>query len=453
MINFLFSDLIKIVNGLMIGKDLIISKISIDTRKNVSCSLFIALKGNKYDGHDFVQQAIKKGAIALLIHKKIYSKIPQILVHDTKLALGKIGQFIREKSNALVFSLTGSTGKTTVKEMTAKILNKCGKTTYTKKNFNNNIGVPLTLIKLTEHDKYALVEIGTSAFGEISYLSKLVKPKYALINNVHFSHLSSFKNLYNIAKAKSEIFDGLLLNGTAILNLKNKYLHIWKKKLKDKKIFYFSKKYFLETKLWISNIFFSNNKIYFYLNTKLKKKKICLNLLGKHNIYNALAAASLSFAAGIDLKNIQHGLNCMSPIPGRLFPIKINKTQTIIDDSYNSNYNSMISAVEVLSNMSGYLVLVVSDMLELGEYSLKLHENIGKILCKTRINKIISYGFFSKKISFFNKIGEHFTTKDTLIQKLLFLLNQHQEITILLKGSHKTNMYKIVQILREKTMC
>lgn len=455
LISFFLSELVIVVKGLMIGKDVIINQISTDTRKkNIFNSLFIALKGKNFDGHDFIYQALKNGAIALLSNKIIKNNIvSQIIVNDTQIALGKIGQFIRYKSNALVLSLTGSTGKTTVKEMTAKILANCGKTTYTKNNFNNKIGVPLTLINLTKYDKYVLIEIGANSPGEISYLSKLVKPKYALINNVCFAHLSGFKNLYGVAKSKGEIFDGLLFNGIAILNFNSNYLYIWEKKIKNKKIFYFSKNYFSESSLWASDIFFSDKKIYFNLNTKLKKIKICLNLLGTHNIYNALAAASLSLAAGINLNNIQNGLNSMKPIYGRLFPIQINKKQTIIDDSYNSNYSSMISAIDVLKKMPGYLVLVVSDMLELGKYSLILHKKIGEIAYKKGINKIISYGFFSKKISIINSIGEHFRNKDMLIRKLLSLLHQYHEITILLKGSHKTNMHKIVQILKEKTIC
>lgn len=455
MIDFLFSELVKITKGYLIGKDVIINKISTDTRKkNTSNFLFIALKGKNFDGHNFICQAIQKGAIAVLVNKIIKNiAISQIIVNDTQLALGKIGSFIRKKSNAIVLSLTGSTGKTTVKEMTAKILNNCGKTTYTQNNFNNKIGVPLTLINLTKYDKYILLEIGADFPGEISYLSKLVKPKYALINNIHPAHLLGFKNLNGIATAKGEIFDGLLSDGTAVLNYKSNYLNIWKEKIKNKKIFYFSQNYFLRSNLWVENIIFSNKKIYFDLNTKFKKIKICLNLLGEHNIHNSLAAASLSLAAGVNLDDIQNGLNSMKPIYGRLFPIKINKKQTIIDDSYNSSYSSMISAINVLKKMPGYLVLVVSDMLELGKYSLKLHKKIGEIAYKKGIHKIISYGFFSKNISVLNHNGEHFQKKNILIKKLLFLLYQHHEITILLKGSHNTKMHEIVRILKEKTIC
>ncbi|WP_295164591.1 Mur ligase family protein [uncultured Buchnera sp.] len=229
-----------ITNGQLYGKNLIIHDIVIDTKKITLGCLFIALKGKKFDAHIFIREAINKGCSAVISQKKINCNISYIVVEDTSIALGKIATWIRQKINPKILAITGSCGKTSVKEMTTSILKKNEKTISTTNNLNNHIGVPITLMKLTKQHKYGVIELGANNPGEIHYTSNLVQPNIVLINNIHYSHLEGFKSLLGVSKAKSEILSGLKSQGTVIINLDSHHLSQWKKKIKNKNIFYFS---------------------------------------------------------------------------------------------------------------------------------------------------------------------------------------------------------------------
>lgn len=450
MISFNLLELAQVSQGILVGKNIKISKISIDTRKHIQGSLFITLKGKKFNSFNFIQEAIKKGVIALLTDQYITTNLPYIVVKNTKLALGQLSLLIRKKSKVIAIAITGSSGKTTVKEMTSNILKTCGNTLYTYKNLNNNIGVPLTLINLHQKHKYLVVEIGANNPGEIEYSTNLVQPKSALVNNITAAHLLGFKSIQGIANAKGEIFNGLKKNGTAIINYDSNDVINWKSKLNNKKILYFSKNKTLISDIYASNIFLNQKNTIFNLHYLSKKIKIQINLLGIHNVYNALAASALAISIGIPLKKIQTGLFYTKNILGRLFPIQLNKNQLIIDDSYNANYSSVIAAIKVLSNMSGYLVIVIGDIAELGLKTNFYYQKIGQFLNFTKINKVISFGNLSKKISDMNISGEHFYKTNLLVNKLLLLIKKHSKITILIKGSRNMSMDQIVNILKEK---
>lgn len=450
---FSLLEISKITKGILIGENIKITGISIDTRKNFLGSLFIALLGKNFDGHNFLKEAKNSGSTALLVDKKNFVIfMPTIIVNNTIIALGQLGKFIRKKSKANILALTGSVGKTTVKEMTAKILSLSGKTLYTEKNNNNHIGVPLTLIKLYQKYRYAIIEIGSNKTGEIAYLTNLVQPKTALVNNIYPAHLLGFKSVINIAKEKGKIFMGLLKQGTAIININNNYLSIWKHNLKNKNIYFYSLQKVSYSNLWSSDITLIQGKTSFYINIESKKKiKINLPILGYHNISNALAAASLALSVNIPLNNIKEGLNSIKSIPGRLYPIMIEKNKIIIDDSYNSNFASMIAAINVLNNMQGYKILVIGDMLELGNSTKLYHQKILDFILKNqKIDKIFSYGTFSKIISNIQNIGEHFNNYIKLVQKILFFICRYQKITILIKGSHNSGIKNIINKLKEK---
>lgn len=455
MISFKLIELVKITNGILVGNNIKISNISTDSRCCVFNTLFVVLKGKNFDAYNFIQEAINKGAIALLVNKFFrYSNIPQIIVQDTKLALGQLSQLIRKKSTATVLAITGSSGKTTVKEMTANILKFIGTTLCTTGNLNNNIGVPSTLIALQKKHQYLVLEMGANAPGEINYLTNLAQPKSALINNISASHLLGFSSIQGVANAKGEIFNGLLASGTAIINHDSNDLLNWQKKLKNKKILYYSVNCNYRSHIWASNIKIGVKNIFFELNTFFSKKtNIKIPLLGIHNVANALAAVTLSISAAedISLEVIQQGLRDIYPIPGRLFPIQINDKQLIIDDTYNANYGSVIAALNVLKNMPGYLVMVIGSISELGNQSMYFYNKIGKLANIMKIDKIISFGDSNNIISNFSKLGEHFYKKKYLLKRLLTLLYQKKEITILIKGSRIAHMDSIVNILKEKT--
>ncbi|WP_430393312.1 UDP-N-acetylmuramoyl-tripeptide--D-alanyl-D-alanine ligase [Buchnera aphidicola] len=240
MISLSLKKIAFITNGKLCGIDLLINEIIIDTNKIIPGCLFIALIGKKFDAHIFINEAIKKGCSAFITQKDIKSYVSYIIVENTSIALGQIAGWIRNKTNAKILAITGSCGKTSVKEMTASILKKNGNTISTINNLNNNIGVPITVLQLTKKHKYAVIELGASNPGEISYTSNIIQPEIILINNIHCAHLKGFKSLLGVSKAKSEIFSGLKPNGTVVINLDSHHLSQWKKYIKKNNILYFS---------------------------------------------------------------------------------------------------------------------------------------------------------------------------------------------------------------------
>lgn len=240
MISVSLKKIALITNGKLYGNNLFINEIVIDTKKIVPGCLFIALIGIKFDAHIFIKDAIKKGCSAVITQKNIKSHISYIIVDNTSIALGQISNWIRKKTNAKILAITGSCGKTSVKEMTASILRQNGNTISTIDNLNNSIGVPMTLLRLTKKHKYAVIELGANKLGEISYTSNISQPEIILINNIHCAHLNGFKSLLGVSKAKSEIFSGLKPNGTVVINLDSHHLSLWKKDIYKNNILYFS---------------------------------------------------------------------------------------------------------------------------------------------------------------------------------------------------------------------
>ncbi|WP_261979793.1 UDP-N-acetylmuramoyl-tripeptide--D-alanyl-D-alanine ligase [Buchnera aphidicola] len=240
MIPMSLKKIANITNGLLYGENKIINNISINSKEITTNTLFIALKGKKFDAHIFIKEAVKKKCSAILTNKKIIYCISYIIVQDSTIALAKIATYLRNKINPKILAITGSCGKTSVKEMTASILKKRHNIIYTIHNENNHIGVPITLLKLKETDKYGVIELGTNHPGEIRYTSKITQPNIVLINNIYYSHLEGFKSLLGISKEKSEILSYLKNNGIVVINLDSHHLSQWTKKIKNKKILYFS---------------------------------------------------------------------------------------------------------------------------------------------------------------------------------------------------------------------
>ncbi|QJC32818.1 UDP-N-acetylmuramoyl-tripeptide--D-alanyl-D-alanine ligase [Enterobacteriaceae endosymbiont of Donacia semicuprea] len=447
----------KIVNGILIGNNIKIINFSINSKKIKNNCMFIAIYGKKFDGHNFIKNAIHNGAIALLVNKYINTNIPQIIVSDTILGLGKLGLWKRMRFKNKMIAITGSSGKTSVKEMTASILKIKNKIIYTKGNMNNNIGVPLTLLKLKNKYKYAIIEIGGSKNNDIEYNSNLVKPNIALINNISVAHLAGFNSLSNIIKSKITIFNFLSVKGIIIINYDDSNQKKILKKIllnNNKNIFTFS----INNKnadFFAENIKILQNKIYFKLKTPIGKISIHLFLIGGgiHNISNALASAALSFSVGVSLDEIAKGLQNFKSIPGRMYPIIINHNKLIIDDSYNANPNSVFVAINILQNMPNKKILVIGDMLELGSYTLYYHYKIKNLLLKSNIDYIFSIGKYSKYITENNIKAIHFIKKEELIDKLILITKKFQNYTILFKGSRNNNMEILINILLEKLKC
>ncbi len=444
-------DIAYIVNAKLIGDNLYIFNISTDTRKkNIRNSLFIIIKrNNKYDINFLCYSAIKNGALAILNNFIINVNISQLIVSNVKLALNKISFWLRNNSYTKILSVTGSTGKTSVKEITVNILKQYGKVLFTYGNFNNEFGAPISLLKLYNSNyKYAVLEFGANSINDIDYLSNIVKPDISCINNISVSHLSGFKNIKNIILCKGKIFKYLKYYGIAIVNFNHYYFYYWKKYLFNKKIIFFSLFFNKNVHVYASDIKLSLFYSYFILNTYIGKIKIFFKLLGIHNILNALASVCFSLSLNISLKDIKTGLESCLPIKGRLYPIFMNKNKIILDDTYNSNPRSLYYSLYFLNKCLGYKVLVISDMSELDFMSIYYHTKIGLLIKKKFfINKVLSIGKYSFYISKYSLIGIHCNNFFNLIMNIKKILMIYDKVTLLIKGSRNFFMDKILNFL------
>ncbi|CNH84034.1 UDP-N-acetylmuramoyl-tripeptide--D-alanyl-D-alanine ligase [Yersinia pekkanenii] len=435
------------------GDNVEITEVTIDTRKVTSGCLFVALKGERFDGHDFAEDAVAAGAVALLVSKRLLVGGAQLVVKDTRLALGQFAAWVRQQVPARVVALTGSSGKTSVKEMVAAILRQCGKVLYTAGNFNNDIGVPLTLLRLTPEHDFAVIELGANHIGEIAYTTDLSRPESALVNNLAAAHLEGFGSLAGVAQAKGEIFAGLPANGTAIINADSNDWPHWQETLHNKRVWRFSPYAAEDIDFYASDVHITPQSTHFTLHSPFGTVAIKLPLPGRHNIANALAAAALAMSVGADLSAVRQGLAQLQAVPGRLFPIQLAVGKLLLDDSYNANVGSMTAAAQVLAEMPGYRVMVVGDMGELGDTAVDCHRQVGEAAKQAGVDKVLSVGTLSQALSDASGNGEHFQDKSALTARVNELLSEHPVITVLIKGSRSAAMENVVRALQEKASC
>jgi UDP-N-acetylmuramoyl-tripeptide--D-alanyl-D-alanine ligase len=452
MISVTLSQLSGILHGELHGADATIEAVTTDTRKLTSGCLFVALKGERFDAHDFADKAKEGGAGALLVSRKLDIDLPQLVVKDTRLAFGELAAWVRQQVPARVVALTGSSGKTSVKEMTAAILSECGNTLYTAGNLNNDIGVPMTLLRLTNEHQYAVIELGANHQGEIAWTVGLTRPEAALVNNLAAAHLEGFGSLAGVAKAKGEIYTGLPANGIAIMNADNNDWLNWQNIIGARKVWRFSPNA-ANSDFTATNIHVTSHGTEFTLQTPTGGIDVTLPLPGRHNIANALAATALAMAVGAPHDAVKKGLANLKAVPGRLFPVQLGENQLLLDDSYNANVGSMTAAAHVLAEMPGYRVMVVGDMAELGDESEACHIQVGETAKAVGIDRVLSVGKLSKAISDASGVGEHFDDKAAMIARLEALIAEKQIITILVKGSRSAAMEEVARALQEKRAC
>ena len=452
MIRVSLSQLAGILAGQLHGADADIDDVTTDTRKLTPGCLFVALKGERFDAHDFAEEAVKGGAGALLVSRKLPLDVPQLVVEETRLAFGQLAAWVRQQVPTRVVALTGSSGKTSVKEMTAAILRQCGNTLYTAGNLNNDIGVPMTLLRLTPEYDYAVIELGANHQGEIAWTVSLTRPEAALVNNLAAAHLEGFGSLAGVAKAKGEIFAGLPANGIAILNADNNDWLNWQDVIGKRKTWRFSPDT-ANSDFTATNVHITSHGTEFTLQTPTGDVEVTMPLPGRHNIANALAATALAMAVGAPHEAVRTGLAELKAVPGRLYPIQLAPTQLLLDDSYNANVGSMSAAAQVLSEMPGFRVMVVGDMGELGAEAQDCHRQVGEAAKAAGIDCVLSVGVLSKIISQTSEVGEHFTDKKAVIARLHALIAEHAIITILVKGSRSAAMEEVVRALQEKGTC
>ncbi|VAW91842.1 UDP-N-acetylmuramoyl-tripeptide--D-alanyl-D-alanine ligase [hydrothermal vent metagenome] len=425
-----------------------VSGVNTDSRTLKRGELFVALKGENFDAHDFILSAHDRGAAAYLIDHKIEQVKPALIVKDTKIAFGQIAQAWRNKFTYPVIAVTGSNGKTTVKEMLFSILSHQSKTLgtngvlATKGNFNNDIGVPITLNRMKSSHDGAVIEMGANHQGEISYLTQMVNPDVAIITNAAAAHLEGFGSLDGVAKAKGEIFEGLNNQGTAIINYDDTYSTYWKKLAGKNKIISFGENSNADVSYTAHN---KGNLITVTVKNKLQFE-LQLPLLGKHNIMNALAAVAAAVALGVDFNIIKLALESMKPVPGRLVSKKGVHGSLVIDDTYNANPASLAAAVEVMSSFSGIHHIVLGDMGELGEDAMALHKSAAQIIKQAGVKYLYTLGESSSATSDeFGQGAQHFLTHQDLVAALN--KNIQPDDCVLVKGSRAMQMEKIVNAI------
>lgn len=444
------SEAAQAIHAECIGKEAIFSRVTTDSRDIQAGDLFVALKGDKFDGHEFAEKALEAGAVAVMVEHKMQGDMPAIVVADTRLGLGALAAYWREKFNIPVIGVTGSNGKTTVKEMIASILREsCAHTDAnkeecvlaTKGNLNNEIGVPITLLGIRTHHRYAIIEMGMNHKGEIAYLTKLVKPTVAVINNAHAAHLEGLKTVAEVANAKGEIFEGLQQNGIAVINEDDDYASSWKKLATNHSIITFG----LASAAMISAKY-ELGETYSQLEIRAPQKNIAvaLQVLGKHNAQNALAASAVAVALNIGSEAIASGLMKFTGVKGRMQRKRGLHGATLIDDSYNANPDSVKAAIAVLATAPGKKILVLGDMGELGDGAVALHEEIGEYAKQCKIDRIFALGDLSRHaVASFGAGGVYFERIQELLADLENALTE--DTTILVKGSRFMQMERVVK--------
>lgn len=442
------STLASLLTGQHTGPDLNYTSVSIDSRTLEPGALFVAITGQRFDGHAFIDQAKRRGAVAALVEKEIAAEIPLVRVASTQKALGQLAHAWREKFSIPLIALTGSCGKTTTKEMLRAILSEQGSVLASTKSFNNEIGVPLTLLSLTEHHQFAVIEMGANHLGEIAYLSNITQPSVALITNIAPAHLQGFGSIENVAQAKSEIFLGLLPQGVAVINTDDQFECLWQDRLTNHPIVHFGLRQpadFLARDVQLDE----HGKAQFILVTPHGDIPIHLTLPGQHNVLNALAAAAAASQVGASPMNIKAGLEKMQGVSGRLTIFMTNTGARIIDDSYNANPRSVTAALQLLMHYQDYSVeriFVMGDMAELGDNAAFYHLRMGHLARELGIERLYACGELSAlTVQAFGPAGKHYSNQHDLIQALKPLLKK--DVTILVKGSRCTHMEKIVTSL------
>ncbi|MDO6462801.1 UDP-N-acetylmuramoyl-tripeptide--D-alanyl-D-alanine ligase [Pseudoalteromonas carrageenovora] len=419
--------------------------INTDTRSICEGEVFLALKGPNFDGHKFIEQAKQKGAIGVIVQHKVAVDIAQFVVGDTRIALGDIGAAVMAQVAPKTIAITGSVGKTTVKEMCAAILSVHGDVLATKGNFNNDIGVPLTLLRLEPQHRFAVIELGANHLGEIAYTTAMAKPDVAVVCNVAAAHLEGFGSLMGVAKAKGEIFDGLKDDGVAIVNCDSEFSQYWLDKLTDKNVKRLSSTEKLD--IWAENISLDENaRASFTFCTNNKQVPVTLALPGKHNISNALIAAALTSEFDVSLEEIANALATMGDVKGRVNLINVSDTLTVIDDTYNANVKSVKAAIDLLGNIKGHRILALGDMGELGEDARMYHQEVGEYALEQGIDELFTLGVLSKSASdVFEKPNRHFSNRDEMLKQIQLSLSKvDSKTTIVVKGSRSSRMELLV---------
>ena len=440
----LLSALAEKLGGERFGDDIEVSVLSTDTRAIKKGDTYLALVGENFNGNEFVAEAFSKGAVAAIVSDiGPENSQPLIQVKDTHIALGKIASLSRQKSIAKVIALTGSQGKTTVKEMIGAILNCEGETLITQANLNNTIGVPLTLLQINESHKYAVIEMGADCHGEVEFSATITKPDIALLTNANAAHIEGFGSLQGIVQAKGEIIDPTPEDASIILNADDPSVEQWIQRAGKRNVLLFSEAN-SSADCYAENIEVAEKGIVsFDLHTPKGEEQITLKVLGRHNVINAAAAALAAQSSGASLASIKKGLEFLAPVQRRLNPIIGLRDCCVVDDTYNASPNSFKAAIDVLMFFPEKKILVAGDMKELGTEAEDSHRQVGAYAADAGVEDLWAVGELSKLTAEgFGSNSKSFDSMQELISACKAAANN--DVVFLVKGSRGAHMEEVV---------
>ncbi len=457
MMTMPLSQAAQILDAKWVGSDVTFHGISTDTRTLAKGNLFVALQGPNFDGHDYLEQAQQLGAVAAAVSHETRDGLPLLQVKDTRLALGELAAHWRAQFNIPVLAVTGSNGKTSVKEMLASILRACGGVLVTKGNLNNDIGVPQTLFGLSAEHEYAVIELGANHPGEIACLADIVQPTVALINNAGPAHLEGFGDLAGVARAKGELFERAGKDTVCILNTDDAYADVWRSLAGSRPVIGFGMNAQADVRAgWKGDIDGSDIQLV----TPAGAASFRLALPGQHSVMNALAATAAALAIDIPLENIAAGLVQVRPVHGRWESQPGIGGIRLIDDTYNANPGSLQVALDLLSRTDAETWLVLGDMGELGPAGERLHRKVGEEARDAGVKRLFVLGELARQAAAaFGKGAQAFSDVDSLNAELrsqVRKVNCEAEegspggagVTLLVKGSRAMRMERVVEALR-----
>lgn len=441
--------LADVTGGDLHGADVVFTSVSTDTRQLASGQLFVALSGPNFDGHRFLQDASETGAAGALVERlREDCDLPQVVVRNTRQALGCMARAWRQNFDLPLIGVTGSNGKTTVKEMAASILRQMGPVLATRGNLNNDIGVPLTLLEIEQRHRAAVIELGANHAGEIDYLARLALPTIGIVNNAGPAHLEGFGSLEGVARAKGELFTALGPAGVAVINADDPFAELWRGLSGRRQQLRFGLK--AEAEFTASDLSTETHKqgvaTRFTLRSVAGERTIQIPLGGRHNVANALAAAAVAWAAGASLDDIEAGLAVAETVTGRLQMRTAPGGAIIIDDSYNANPGSLGAALAVQQDLDREAWLVLGDMGELGQATAELHAAAGSDARAAGVSRLFACGQHSRHaVDAFGEGAAWFERPDQLCGAVL--AESHPDLSILVKASRSMRFERVVEAL------
>lgn len=427
--------------GTLLGGDVILKSVCIDTRSQLHGAIYFAITGENFDGHQFVVDAVKGGAVAVVVERDCGVDVPQLIVRDTRQAMAEIAKLWRSQYEVSAVAITGSNGKTTVKEMVASILSLEAHVLATQGNLNNDIGVPLTLFRLDETHRFAVIELGANAPGEIGALAAIVKPYVAVVNNVGPAHLEGFGTLQGVAEAKGEIFESLPAEGIALINTDEPYASEWVERIPQGRVMTFGMCAGEDVEVFGEPL--EGQVLRASFNGVSRDIKVPLQ--GRHNMHNALTAVAVALAMGGSWDSIVEGIERVQPVAGRLVEHDASGVR-VIDDTYNANPGSVEAALDLLAGYEPTRWFVLGTMSELGGQAEEMHAKAGRQAAALGVDRFACVGEFAVAARRgFGPKGMAFDKHEDLAIELLKLVKPGD--TVLVKGSRSAAMEQVVKYL------